>query len=155
MLKLLLTLAPIYFKAKTDRSADTTAGRFAVKAMLFLALIFFGIALFIWSKNQFGAEIGFLALAILAFTSAVALQLLGEARKKRHQRAQDIKDKAKAKPLAGDNDDVANLLPQSIKDDPRFQKILDQVADNPLASISAAVTLGYMVSHEFLDETQS
>lgn len=135
------------------------AGRLLIKFLNCIALIFISIATFIYVDDMLGAAAAFLSLAALYLMCAAAVAFSDYAAKKRRLKAREEKAKAERQAESSavggaslGDDEIAKFLPQSIKDDPRFQKIIDQVADNPLAATSAAVALGYVISHEFLEE---
>jgi len=51
------------------------------------------------------------------------------------------------------DDPLAKYIPENVRENPTMQKLLYQIGESPVTATATAVTLGMLISREFLEET--
>ncbi len=123
------------------------AGMFASMAFFSLAAVFILTAAFIYIAREYGADLAFLAIGIIFLVTGLIFFT---------KSLMDHREKMKVEEVAGvaiaKTDPLAKLLPDSIKNNPAIEKILAQIATNPVTAAAAALSLGLLLAHEFLED---
>jgi hypothetical protein len=117
---------------------------FAVAYLLIgVAALFFLIASFIWLAKEYGTEIAFAATGA-ALLICASIMLIFLKRPKAEQAA--------PLPPKLSNDPLAKYVPDTLRDNSTIQKLLYQVGESPVTATATAVTVGMLLSREFLEE---
>ncbi|MDB2438314.1 hypothetical protein N9W89_06325 [Hellea sp.] len=143
ILRTLTVLAPFILKGPTKRPVRALAGVLASWGLIFLSILFLSIALFIYVSREYGADIAFLSIGLLALVAAIYLQV-----------SRKLKIKARVSKLEDgiEKDPLASKIPQNMKDDPVIGSILKQINDHPVPATAAAVTLGMVIANQYFGD---
>ncbi len=118
-------------------------GLLAAAYVLITASAIFALAMiFIWTAKSYSAIAACLVLSLL--TLAIALVFLFSAKRKGRV--------PKAAETTLDNDPLAKYIPESLRSNPAVEDILEKIAENPVAATAGAVTLGMLLSRDFLGD---
>lgn len=144
MLRFLTFVVPFLLKGATKGPVKTLIGRSTFYAIVFFGIVFLLAALFVWVAKTYSLEIAFLTLGLL-FLGFAVLSKLVEWVKRRAKRRKSI-------PKSMENDALAELLPDSLTDDPAIQNVLKKIGAHPVIAVGTAVALGAILAREFLNK---
>ena len=143
MIKYAKYAVPYLMKAPRRNPVKNLA-RFALAYILIVLSAFFLLtASFIWLTKEYGVEVAFAVTGGALLFSAITL--LATLRRPR-------KTAAPIPPKLAD-DPLAKYIPENVRENPTMQKLLYQIGESPVTATATAVTLGMLISREFLEET--
>jgi len=143
MIKYVKYAVPYLLKAPRRNPVKSLAGFALAYILIALSAIFLFTASFIWLSKEYGSEIAFATTgAILLISAIILLTAL--------KRPKDANVPIPPK-LA--NDPLAKYVPETVRENPTMQKLLYQIGESPVTATATAVTLGMLISREFLEET--
>ena len=134
---------PYLLQVRRGNPAKKIAGLAFAYMLMGFSILCLGIAGFIWVSGQYGVDVAFAATGL--FSMCAASILFFRLRRKAEIKVEDLQ--------AATNDPLAKFVPDTIRDNPTTQKLLNQIQDNPITSTATAVTIGILLSREFLEDT--
>ena len=130
-------------KAPRRNPVKNLAGFALAYSLIGISVIFLFTAAFIWLSKAYGTEVAFAATGLaLLFAASNLLILLN--RPKRELSA--------PMPPKIAHDPLAKYIPETVRDNPTLQKLLHQIGESPVTATATAVTVGMLLSREFLEE---
>jgi len=143
MIKYAKYAVPYLMKAPRRNPVKNLAGFALAYILIILSAFFILTASFIWLTKEYGAEVAFAVTGgTLLFSAITLLAILRRPRKA----AAPIPPKLADDPLA-------KYIPENVRENPTMQKLLYQIGESPVTATATAVTLGMLISREFLEET--
>ena len=143
MLKYAKYAVPYLMKAPRRNPVKDLAGLALAYILIALSGVFLFTASFIWLSKEYGAEIAFAVTGATLLISAIVLLAILKRPKK---------DIAPIPPKLA-HDPLAKYVPETVRENPTLQKLLYQIGESPVTATATAVTLGMLISREFLEET--
>lgn len=111
-------------------------------SLMALAALFIVVAAFIWLAKAYGTETALASTGgVLFLTGAIMLFWL---------RAPKVRPSTMHPKLA--SDPLAKHIPQNLRENPTMQKLLNEIAENPVMATAMAVTVGMLLSKEILED---
>jgi len=147
MLKYVLAAAPYVFKAPRKEPARSVAGAVLSVILFAAASVFLLFALFMVVNINLGPEMACLTVGAILLIAGLLVWTLT---KPKVVKAAET-DAAVSTAIANE-DPVASILPDTIKDNPGVQRIMSQMAANPVAASLAALSVGLLISHEIFKD---
>lgn len=147
MLKILLAAAPYILKAPRRSPEKKLAGMLASIVFFSFAALFILIGAFIFAAREYGSDIAFIALGVVFLIMGIIFFTKSHMDKRDRKKAESVAGIAVAK-----TDPLAKLFPETIKNNPTVEKLLTQIATNPVTAVAAALSLGLLLAHEFLED---
>jgi len=130
-------------KAPNRNPVKNLAGFALAYILMAISAVFLFTASFIWLSKEYGVDIAFAVTgAALLFSAVILLAIL----KRPKEEAAPIPPKLAHDPLA-------KYVPDTVRENPTMQKLLYQIGESPVTATATAVTLGMLISREFLEET--
>lgn len=137
MIKYAKYAIPYLINTRRRKSSRNLVGLTAAWSLMLLSGIFLSIAGFIWFAQTYGISVAFaVAGGIMLFFAGILFLLLN-----RKSRAVVIDERVESDPLA-------KYVPDSLRENPAVQKLLQQIEENPAKATAAAVTVGMLLSRE-------
>ena len=147
MLKLILAAAPYLLKAPKSAPSRSIGGALIGALLICVASVFLLVATFLVVDRNLGPEMACLTVGAVLLIAGVVFWISSKPKLAAKASEQDA-----SALVAAHNDPVAGLLPEGFKDMPAVQKIMSQMAANPVAASAAALSLGLLISHEIFKD---
>lgn len=143
MIRYLSYAAPYILKSRARNPVKKIAGLLFAYILIGLAAVFLFIAVFIWMAKLYGTESAFAAVGgTMLLLGLFMIFMLSRPKKT----VVDLHENVS-------NDPLAKFIPDNIKSNASVQTMLQQIGENPVTATATAVTLGMLISKEFLEET--
>ena len=142
MLKYITLAAPYLLRSSRQSSVKLFAGLALAYMFIAMGFILISFALGVWIARVHSLELALIVTgAIMLMFAGIILSFVYYTR---HASAQKLAIK-KDYP-------IANILPQSLLEDPTINGVLQQISRNPVAAIAAATAAGVIISRELFNK---
>lgn len=142
MIKYLSYAAPYILRTQARNPVKKIAGLLFAYILIGFSAVFLFIAVFIWMAKTYGTESAFAVVGgVMLLIGLIMIFILNRPKKV----------EVAVHPKVS-NDPLAKFIPDNIKSNPTVQTLLQQIEDNPVTATATAVTVGMLLSKEFLEE---